>query len=84
MSLTQRINTTRPLAVCGITAWCGIGVFELTDDYAITAFYDGSRYVGPRRRPIYYTTCGRPFLRIRNARYYLDEFIRLERIPWNE
>ena len=80
MSLTQKVNSMRPLAVCGVTSWHGIGIFEMTGDYAITAFYNGSEYIRPRRHRFYCTPAGRPFLRLKGCRYYLDEFIRTERM----
>ena len=76
MSLKQRINSTRPVGVYPLTFWHSVGIFELTEDYALAAFYNGSEYVSARRRQVYCTPSGRPFIRMRGIRFYLDEFTR--------
>jgi hypothetical protein len=58
-----------------ISNWGGIAVKGIEygiDDYIIVEWFD----VSIHRRRIDYTRNGRPYFRLGNARYYLDEFMR--------
>ena len=60
------------LAVCN---WGGIEIEINETGEAVKYRYFGK--IGRRACKIQYTTAGRAFFRIRNERYYLDEFTRI-------
>ena len=67
--------TFKPSAALSICNWGGIEIEIIEAGEAVKYRYFGK--IGRRACMIQYTTTGRAFFRIRNQRFYLDEFTRI-------
>ena len=73
------MKSFEPSAVLVICNWGGIEIEINETGEAVKYRYFGKNFskIGRRACQIQYTTAGRAFFRIRNQRYYLDEFTRI-------
>ena len=69
------MKSFKPSAALALCNWGGIEIELNHTGEAVKYRYLGK--IGRRACQIQYTTTGRAFFRIRNERYYLDEFIRI-------
>ena len=69
------MKTFEPSAALAVCNWGGIEIEINETGEAVKYRYFGK--IGQRACKIQYTTTGRAFFRIRNQRYYLDEFTRI-------
>ena len=69
------MKSFKPSAALAISNWGGIEIEIDETGEAVKYRYFGK--IGRRACQIQYTTTGREFFRIRNQRFYLDEFTRI-------
>ena len=76
--LYKYVNETAPAGVLALSNCFGLAVFDISGDECIAAWIHGSSCSGAHRHAINYSTAGRPFIKKGGARYYLDNFIRVQ------
>ena len=69
------MKTFEPSAALAVCNWGGIEIEINETGEAVRYSHFGK--IGRRACKIQYTTTGRAFFRIRNQRYYVDEFTRI-------
>ena len=67
----------KPVAVYTICNTMWVELYEYNGEITLTALCNIDHTDRPRRHQVYYTTAGRPYIRMLGSRYYLDEFMRV-------
>ena len=67
----------KAVAVCSITNTMGIALYDVTDEGAQVAWFNGDHEDPIRTEQIYTAEDGRPFISMNGAAYYMEEFMRV-------